>query len=229
MFVKVNLFSQVLTTTSQGHLEPLALGSIFAVGRAAATTVSGFDILDGNELLETISYGRRAGLRIISSIKSNCNCEELNFQEHYVPMKLLYKEVFDPLRKFSHMHHSLSTPTSTTLHAEKMSAYGAMAAVNVQPFCNSLNASSGRLKPPEVDKSAEGIENNDEGAAAETQISPEPALNVLCFALPSTSSELNIGPGEGLSLRVVVNNAEVLFTAITFKFSISILHILLLS
>ena len=190
----MNLFSQVLTTTPEGHLDPLAYGCIYAVGRAAATTVSGFDVLDGNELLETISYGRRAGLRVVSTALPLRN--NLNFHEQYVPMKLCYKEKFEPLVAFSHEHHSVSTPTSTILRAKKVASGERI---------DTSGGYSSEGMSPDSGKSGGGVVSD----ADDMQTFSVPALNVLCFALPSSASELKIGPGEGLSLRIVVNNTEV--------------------
>lgn len=174
---------------------------MFAVGTAAATTVSEFDILDGNALLETISYGRHAGLRVVSSALPLRNT--LNFHEQYVPMKLLYKEKFNPLVAFSHMHHSVSTPTSSTLHLDKV------AGMKMKRSGESLDASSGHPMSPDAQSDGGRRPMSCGLGATGPETFSEPVLSVLCFALPSSSSELHVGTGEGLSLRIVVNNIKV--------------------
>lgn len=212
----MNIFGQVLTTTAGGHIEPVVGGGIFAVGKCAANEISCVDTLDGNELLESISCGRRAGLRLATSmIIPGANGNDM--QSQHVPVTLLYKEKFEPLQSFSHKHHTTSTPCVSSLHCE-------MDAVSANPQNQSGVMHTEQISPdmdssePEHNTNISNdakIDNCDSGSDSRAKFRGKKSINgghslhVFSFALPSLSSEMRVGVGEGISIRVTVNNQVV--------------------
>lgn len=182
---------------------------MYSVGRAAAVPSCCHDSLGGNSLLQALCYGRTAALRIASGLMSIC--KDLHWQQQYVPMKLLHKETFDPLVQFSHQHHTAASFTETTLHKEKLEGKNSDGGkICRSDECPLMFSDLGCCGDGDGDGAGDDTRHTTCYACSKPQNSlVNRPLSVLHIALPTPYSELRVGPGEGVSIRVRVNCTEV--------------------